>query len=144
MQPTPLKFKRLTNQAVTPIYATSGSACFDLTATDRKINGNTATYSTGLAFEIPQGHVMLVYSRSGHGFKSDLRLANAVGVVDSDYTGEVMVKLTYDGHGAACWPGIGERVAQAMLVRIPSVALEETETLHQTDRGANGFGSTGR
>ena len=139
-----LRFKRLSAQAVTPTYATEGAACFDLTAIARTIKGNTATYSTGLAFEIPQGHVLLVYSRSGHGFKADMRLANAVGVVDSDYTGEVMVKLTYDGLDAPDWPWIGDRVAQAMLVKLPTVTLEETDELHATQRGANGFGSTGR
>lgn len=139
-----LRFKRLSPQAVTPTYGTEGAACFDLTAIGRHIHGNTATYSTGLAFEIPQGHVMLVYSRSGHGFKSDMRLANAVGVVDSDYTGEVMVKLTYDGDTQPDWPWIGDRVAQAMLVKLPTVNLEETDELHQTKRGTNGFGSTGR
>jgi len=142
--PITLKFKRLHPDAVTPTYATEGAACFDLTATGRAIHGNTATYSTGLAFEIPQGHVMLVYSRSGHGFKSDLRLANCVGVVDSDYTGEVMVKLTYDGDAEPNWPWIGDRVAQAMIVKLPIVTLEETKELHVTKRGANGFGSTGR
>ena len=142
--PITLKFKRLSPQAVTPTYATEGAACFDLTAIARTIKGNSATYSTGLAFEIPQGHVMLVYSRSGHGFKADMRLANAVGVVDSDYSAEVMVKLTHDGLDAPDWPWIGDRVAQAMLVKLPTVTLEETDELHATQRGANGFGSTGR
>lgn len=144
MQTAPLKFKRLHPTAETPTYATDGAACFDLTAIARTIKGNTATYSTGLAFEIPQGHVMLVYSRSGHGFKSDIRLANAVGVVDSDYTGEIMVKLTYDGDDKPDWPWIGDRVAQAMLIKLPVVDLEETCTLHDTARGPKGFGSTGR
>lgn len=139
-----LRFKRLHQDAVTPTYATDGAACFDLTAIGRAIHGNTATYSIGLAFEIPAGHVLLVYSRSGHGFKADMRLANCVGVVDSDYTGEVMVKLTYDGLDAPDWPWIGDRVAQAMLVKLPSVTLEEVEELQPTKRGANGFGSTGR
>lgn len=139
-----LKFKRLSPQAVPPTYATEGAACFDLTAIARSVSGNTATYSTGLAFEIPTGHVLLVYSRSGHGFKSDMRLANCVGVVDSDYTGEVMVKLTHDSGDAPDWPWVGDRVAQAMLVKLPSVTLEEVEELHSTKRGANGFGSTGR
>ena len=142
--PTPIKFKRLHPTAETPTYATDGAACFDLTAIARTIKGNTATYSTGLAFEIPKGHVLMVYSRSGHGFKSDMRLCNSVGVVDSDYTGEVMVKLTYDGTDTPDWPWIGDRVAQAMLIKLPTVELQETDTLHDTTRGANGFGSTGR
>ena len=140
-----LKFKKLQPDAVTPTYATKGAACFDLTAIGRSVSLNdTAIYSTGLSFEIPEGHVLMVYSRSGHGFKSDMRLANAVGVCDSDYIGEVMVKLTYDGTDTPNWPEIGDRVAQAMLVELPKVTLEETDTLHTTERGANGFGSTGR
>lgn len=139
-----LKTKRLDPRAKLPTYATEGSACFDLTAITREVINNTALYRTGLAFEIPKGHVMLVYSRSGHGFNYDIRLANCVGVIDSDYVGEVMVKLTHDNYGIYHdWPFVGDRVAQAMLVKLPNVEIEEVETLHETTRGAGGFGSTG-
>lgn len=139
-----LKTKRLDPRAKLPTYATEGSACFDLTAITREVVNNTALYRTGLAFEIPKGHVMLVYSRSGHGFKNDMRLANCVGVIDSDYVGEVMVKLTHDSYGSYHdWPFVGDRVAQAMLVKLPTVEIVEVETLHETTRGTGGFGSTG-
>ena len=139
-----LKFKKLHPDAVTPTYATDGSACFDLTAISREKSFNTCLYQTGLAFEIPKGYVMLVYSRSGHGFNKDIRLSNCVGVVDSDYTGEVMVKLTFDEAGRPDFPLVGDRIAQAMLIPIQRLGLIETDTLNETERGANGFGSTGR
>jgi len=137
-----LKFKRLSSDAVIPKYATEGSACFDLVATKRTIHGSTATYETGLAFEIPKGHVLMIYSRSGHGFNDALRLSNCTGVIDADYRGEVKVKLQADSLHPD-WPRVGDRVAQAMLVKLPVVELEEVEELTETKRGQGGFGSTG-
>lgn len=140
-----LKIKRLHPDAVMPEYATQGAACFDL----RTLNGGEVTARggtmncrTGLAFEVPPSHVLLVYSRSGHGFKNGLRLVNSVGVIDSDYRGELAVKICNDSPlGFGFMPG--DRVAQAMLVPIPSVTLVEVQHLSETDRGENGFGSTG-
>lgn len=94
-----MKIKKLHPAAVVPTYGTEGAACFDLYAVQPEAEirvVDTATVRTGLAFEVPQGFVMLVFSRSGHGFKNDVRLANCVGVIDSDYRGELMVKLTND------------------------------------------------
>lgn len=101
-----------------------------------------ATFDTGLAFEIPPGWVMLIFSRSGHGFKSQTRLANCVGVIDSDYRGQVSVRLTVDAGGGLS-VAHGDRIAQAMLVPIPRVELIEVDELSDTERGAGGFGSTG-
>jgi len=138
-----VNIKKLHEDATVPKYATEGAACFDLVATARKIGvDNSATYATGLAFEVPKGYVMLVYSRSGHGFKEGLRLANCTGVIDSDYRGQVMVKLQSD-HPQPDWPRVGERIAQAMLVKLPVVEFEEVEELTETKRGQGGFGSTG-
>lgn len=84
--------------------------------------------------------------RSGHGFKFATRLANCVGVIDSDYRGEVAVRLTADQmpeHEAPLMVSPGDRVAQAIIVPFPRVAFEWAETLSETDRGASGFGSTG-
>lgn len=140
-----LKFKRLTEGARTPTYGTCGAACFDLYAVDDvSIGANAAgTVSTGVAFDIPQGYVILVYSRSGHGFKSGVRLANCTGVVDSDYRGEVMVRLTNDSR-QDFHVSRGDRIAQAMLMPVDQWRLVETDTLSATDRGAQGFGSTGQ
>lgn len=85
---------------------------------------------------------MLIYSRSGHGFKHGVRLANAVGVIDSDYRGEVQVKLVNDG-GMPFYVNKGDRIAQAMLVPVQQFQLAEVEDLSETARGAGGFGSTG-
>ena len=144
-----LKIKRLHPDAVIPKYATDGAACFDLHAVDcgnqhpiYSVMGHT--FRTGLAFEIAPGHAMLIYSRSGHGFKNDTRLANAVAVIDADYRGEVMVRLTRDGGSSdVLRVNPGDRIAQAMIVELPFVQIEEVEELSDTDRGAGGFGSTG-
>lgn len=134
-----LRYKRVHRDAQPPIFASEDAACFDLYAVQK--SGNV--YHTGLAFDIPKGYCLEVYSRSGHGFKDNTRLANCVGIVDSDYTGEVLVKLTRDD-GKPAMPMAGERVAQAKLRRLVKTELEETDTLKDTERGENGFGSTGR
>ena len=146
-----VKIKKLHKDAVVPTYGTSGAACFDLyavSATKQSITSaythhQTMTCNTGLAFEVPEGYVMMVYSRSGHGFKDDTRLANCVGVIDSDYRGEVVVKLTFDGVGS--FPNIkeGQRIAQAMIVPVNQVSFDVVEELNETSRGVGGFGSTG-
>lgn len=152
---TPLKVKRLHPGAIIPTYATEGAACFDLHAVIGEyyrhslFPGDAVQIRTGLAFEIPEGHVMLVFSRSGHGFKSDTRLSNCVGVIDSDYRGEVMVKLRNDQEradslGTGTFINPGDRIAQAMLLPIPRVELVEVDELTDTARGLGGFGSTGR
>jgi dUTP pyrophosphatase len=139
-----LKVKRLHHDAELPQYQSDGAACFDLVAIDRVLDGHgIATYSTGLAFDIPQGYVLLIYSRSSHGFKSHTRLVNCVGVVDSDYRGEVFVKLIRDDRMTDL-PWIGDRVAQAMLMTVNQVEIQECDELSETKRGSNGLGSTGK
>ena len=141
-----LKVKRLHPDAQIPQYQSAGAACFDLhavmDATAIVSGASPLTVRTGLAFEIPAGHVLLVYSRSGDGFNRNVRLANCVGVIDSDYTGEVQVKLTGD-YSAMMTVEPGQRIAQAMLLKLPDVTIEEVFELAETERGANGFGSTG-
>lgn len=148
-----VKIKKLDPAATIPQYATEGAACFDLHSIgpvgSARFN-QPAVFRTGLQFEVPQGHVMLVFSRSGHGFKNGIRLANCVGVIDSDYRGEVMVKLTCDESGRdqehldsapIFFPG--DRIAQAMILPVQQVNLEEVSELSETKRGQGGFGSTG-
>lgn len=136
-----LKVKRLHPEAKLPVYATEGAACFDLSALHGGIVGSSHTFPTGLAFEVPAGHVMLVFSRSGQGFNHDVRLANCVGVIDSDYRGEVKVKLTADRGAFNVMQG--DRIAQAMVLPIQQFAFEEVDELSSTERGTGGFGSTG-
>lgn len=152
--------KRLSENAALPSYATAGSACFDLFATDVKPsdeeNTRSVTFHTGLAFDIPDGFMMRVYSRSGHGFNKGIRLANCVGIIDSDYIGEVMVKLVADIDCATGEKTIaklvemhnavkdGEKVAvaQAEIVPIHYFDFVDGEIEKQTERGEKGFGST--
>lgn len=130
-----VNIKYLHPNAKTPTYATEGSACFDLYAAEKT---DTVTYSTGLAFEIPQDHVMLVFSRSGHGFNHGAHLCNAVGVIDSDYRGDVKVRFNRPVQAKA-----KDRIAQALILPIQQVQFQVTDTLTDTKRGTNGFGSTG-
>lgn len=146
-----VKIKRLHPAAIIPSYGSDGAACFDLHALPEgkdawaQINKGTPTVlRTGLAFEIPDGHVMLVFSRSGHGFRQNVRLSNCVGVIDADYRGEVMVKLVRDEYdGGDMVVRHGDRIAQAIILPYPSVRFQEVAELSTTERGAGGFGSTG-
>lgn len=150
-----LKVKKCREGATIPQYATDGSACFDLCACMEYWGGDYhevdlgddpqgLTIDTGLQFEIPAGYVMLVYSRSGHGFKNGVRLSNCVGVIDSDYRGELKVKLTMD-HEPHYFPiRHGDRIAQAMVIPVQQVQFEEVNELSETVRGTGGFGSTGQ
>jgi dUTP pyrophosphatase len=139
-----LKVQRLSEAALLPQYATYGAACFDLCAAESGwINAGTQkSISTGLAFEVPEGHVMLVFSRSGHGFKSGVRLVNSVGVIDSDYRGEVLIGLRNDSPNDFPFEECA-RLAQAMIIPIPRVDLIEVNDLSETTRGTGGLGSTG-
>jgi dUTP pyrophosphatase len=141
----PIKFKKLNESAKVPGYSTDGAACFDLSVLGGgNIDaGASRIFNTGLSFEIPDGFVMLVFSRSGHGFKKNLRLSNCVGVIDSDYRGEVKVKVHNDSSNGVATIEPGERIAQAMVLPIPAVSLEESNQLNDTERAENGFGSTG-
>ncbi|WP_101048892.1 dUTP diphosphatase [Macromonas nakdongensis] len=154
-----LRILKLHPNAQVPAYAHADDACFDLAAATVAgfshvgtgiDHGQPVMCCTGLAFEVPQGHVMLIFSRSGHGINQGLRLANCVGVIDPGYTGEVMVKLTqdmlYDAELDARWSFVkpGDRIAQALILPVPRVEFEVAEQLTITERGANGFGSTGQ
>lgn len=132
------------NKEWLPRYATDGSGCFDVSTTsyERITRHDPKILNTGLAFEIPEDHVMLVFSRSGHGFKDNIRLANCVGVIDSDYTGELKIKLTADGWQER-YVIPGERVAQAMVIPVKQVEFVFKDELKTTERGDGGFGSTG-
>ena len=143
LHPT-LRVKRLHPDAQLPRYQSAGASCFDLHSVDGDvIAGKSAkTFGTGLAFEVPDGFVMMVFSRSGDGFNRDVRLANCVGIIDSDYRGEVKVRMSND-HRADTVVNEGERIAQALLVQVDQWQIEEVEELSATARGVNGLGSTG-
>ncbi|CAD5377380.1 Deoxyuridine 5'-triphosphate nucleotidohydrolase [Pseudomonas sp. OF001] len=143
-----LKVKKLHPEALLPRYGSEYAGCFDLhallpeTGGARLLPGDSLVVRTGLAFEIPASWSMDVFSRSGHGFKNGVRLANCVGIIDADYRGEVMVKLVNEGK-APLDILHGDRIAQAKLVPAPLVHFVEVEELGETARGEGGFGSTG-
>lgn len=145
-----VNIKLLSETAKIPTYATEGAACFDLYADLPSMEvghvnpGASTTFKTNISVEVPEGYVMLIYSRSGHGFKQSTRLANCVGVIDSDYRGEIAVKLTRDELGVeAMQIRHHDRIAQAMIVPVQQVQFVEVQGLSSTVRGAGGFGSTG-
>ena len=147
-----VKVKKLVSEAVIPQYAKDGDAGLDLTAVsvDLDSNGN-AVYGTGLAFEIPEGHVGLLFPRSSIS-KKDFSLANAVGVVDSGYRGEVILKFKptpyFESNREQLEGGFrmyekGDKVGQIIIIPYPKVQLVEAEELSSTERGEGGFGHTG-
>lgn len=143
--PSHVKIKFLHDDAALPKYQSDGAGCFDLHSVEedvRVLPKMSAVIRTGLAFQIPPSFVMEIYSRSGHGFNNGIRLANCVGIIDADYRGEVMVKLTNDSQKTFI-VNKGDRIAQAKLVWSPRVQFEEVDELDSTERGAGGFGSTG-
>lgn len=150
-----VKIKKMFDDVQLPEYATRGSACFDISANiqaseyeaDAIVFNKKVVIGTGLKFEIPHNHVMLVFSRSGHGFKEDMRLANCVGVIDSDYRGELKVKLSKDhvpcGKNELRTVKHGERIAQGMIIPYEQVQFVLADELSSTERGEGGLGSTG-
>lgn len=139
-----IRIKRLDPRAQLPAYATEGAGLMDVRALEGGYvpTGEQARFRTGVAFEVPEGHVMIVGSRSGHGFKHGLRLSNCTGWIDADYRGEMMVSLRNDGVDPF-YVETGERIAQLMVVPRPSITWEEVDELSTTERGTGGFGSTG-
>lgn len=140
-----LRIKHLHPDAVTPKYQSAGAACFDLHCVDGGFIecGQSVTFRIGISCEIPVGFALLIHSRSGHGFKHGVRLANGTGVVDSDFRGELEVRLRND-HGYLDFNvRDGDRIAQAMLIAAPQYEILEVSELTDTVRGTQGFGSTG-
>ena len=142
-----IKYTRLSWRAQSPEYATSGAAGADLRAcTDDAVSiapGETVLIPTGIAVEIPAGYVGLVYARSGLASKRGLAPANKVGVIDSDYRGEIFVPLHNHSNESACVEP-GERIAQLVITPVLTPEFVVAEDLSGTGRGENGFGSTGR
>lgn len=145
-----VKIKRLSDKAVIPQYAKDGDAGLDLVATSKEYDkyGN-AVYGTSLAFEIPKGFVGLLFPRSSNS-KHDLLLSNSVGVIDSGYRGEVMMKFIMqpNNHFKGSFEPynhyeIGDRIGQLIIIPYPTIEFEEVEELSETERNIGGFGSTG-
>lgn len=141
-----IKYKKLNDLAKVPTRGSKYAAGYDLyAATDKEISlfpHTTQLIGVGLAFELPDGYFGAVYARSGLASKKGLRPANCVGVVDSDYRGEVMVALHNDSDHIMTIDA-GERIAQLVLMPYVNMTFEEAEELDNTQRGEGGFGSTG-
>ena len=139
-----VKIKRLSKNAVIPKKAHATDAGMDMVAISRDFDNNgNVVYGTGIAVEIPEGHVGLVFPRSSIS-KRDLLLSNSVGVIDSGYRGEITFKFkTEGGKMYADMYGVGDRIGQLIIIPIPEIEFEETDELSDTDRGTGGYGSTG-
>lgn len=144
-----LKYKKLRPGAQTPVRASAGAAAYDLCALCGEAGitlrpGERAAVPTGIAIELPGPEVVaLIFARSGLGFRHGITLPNCVGVIDSDYRGELFVALvntSQEPYTIRC----GERIAQMAILPVYTPELLETETLSDTARGTNGFGSTGK
>ena len=144
-----IKFTKSLKDAKTPIKATPGAAAFDLVSADVKLEGNVYVVNTGLRTSFPEGYVLLVYPRSGLARRLGLHLVNGVGVIDSDYRGDIQLMMRSseldvrtDEILQALQPG--SRVAQAILTPLPVVEWTEVSTLDDSVRGTGGFASTGQ
>ena len=147
----PVKFKKLHPDAKAPVRATDGSAGWDLTALgfayideegeEFETYTGIVKYLTGIAVEIPPGYVGLIFPRSSC-FKTGMDLTNCVGVIDSDYRGEIAFVFRVIDIGKKY--DIGDRIGQLVIIPCPVVELVEVDELSQTERGSGGFGGTGR
>lgn len=142
-----VRFKRLTDTAISPTKGSAYAAGWDLyadTTQDIVVEpGDTVEFYSGIALEIPDGYCGKIYSRSGLSTKYGLRLANCVGVIDSDYRGNVGIPMHNDSDKAFKVLA-HERIAQIVIEKCPEAIFYETEDLTETDRGTGGFGSSGR
>jgi len=140
-----VKFRKLVPEAITPQYAQDGDAGMDLTATSFRVTETFIEFGTGIAVEIPHGYVGLLFPRSSiTKSAAGVSLKNSVGVIDSNYRGEILVRfeLPYSAHTEGNIPVVGDKVAQLLVIPYPKVHLEEVQELSDSNRGQGGFGST--
>lgn len=133
-----IKIKKIHQDAKLPQKMTDGAAGYDLTAVSINNMDRYIQYNTGLCIQVPKGHVGLLFPRSSISNK-DLRLCNAVGVLDSDYTGEVSFRFDKTGNDVY---KEGDRIGQLVVMAIPNFPVVEVDDLTETSRGPGGFGST--
>jgi dUTP pyrophosphatase len=140
-----VKFKKLSKNAVLPSYAKPGDAGLDMTAISKKVVDEKKygyiEYSTGLAVEIPEGFAGFLLPRSSVS-ETGLILANSVGLIDSGYRGEI--KFRYKAIPDTYQYEIGDRVGQLVILPYPIIDVSEESELSESERGSNGYGSTGK
>lgn len=143
---TEVKFVKLDKDAIVPVYSTpyaAGADLYTLPGDVIKIEpGETVMIHTGIAMQIPDGYAAFIFARSGIATKRGLAPANKVGVIDSDYRGEVMVPI-HNHSDKTQEIESGERVAQMVIMPYLAVNFIEADALDETDRDKKGFGSTG-
>ncbi len=142
-----IKIKKLDENAVIPTQGSAYAAGVDLYAAPPTIGisipaGRTKKINTGICIEIPDGYFGAIFARSGLATKRGLRPANCVGVIDSDYRGEVIVAL-HNETDKCEHIYVGDRIAQLVILPYLPIEFEEVNELSDTDRGEDGFGSTG-
>lgn len=139
-----MKISFVSEDGFDPARATDGSAGFDLRATEGDVISPSyrKVFGTGVSVAIPPGFVGKVFSRSGMGFKYGVSLANGTGIIDSDFRGEIKVSLINKGNDFYAVKR-GDRIAQIIFEKLPDIELEKVTVLDVTERGNNGFGSTG-
>jgi len=139
-----IKIKKLVPEAQIPMYATAGSNAMDVVAVSKKLVNQDSfgyiEYGTGLAFEIPEGYGLFLLPRSSIS-KTGLILANSLGLVDTDYRGEVSFRFKYIPQTLDY--NIGDRIGQVLILETPKIEFEEVQELSETERGSGGYGSTG-
>lgn len=143
-----VKIKKVIKDAITPTKGSNGAAGYDLYAVTPKyiqiINSKSiAKISTGISLEIPDGYFGAVFARSSLATKNGIRPANCVGVIDSDYRGEIIVPL-YNDSDKDFIVKTGDRIAQLIIMPYQNIDFVETDILNDTERGSGGFGSTGK
>lgn len=140
-----LKVVRLRPDAVLPKAGRCGDVGLDLTATSISLNPSKPfiEYGTGLAVEIEEGYFGLLCARSSVS-GTGLSLANSVGIVDSNFRGEIKMRFYYDNDLVCDFYTIGERIGQLIVLPYPAVTVEEVNSLSSSERGKGGFGSSGR
>ena len=138
-----VNFKKLHPNSISPCYAKQGDAGMDITATEIiSEEPFQIVYGTGIAVEIPEGHVGLIFPRSSIR-KYDLSLTNSVGVIDSGYRGEIQVTFRKERGVASKTYEVGDRVCQLIILPYPTVNFVEVNDLSDSERGTGGHGSTG-
>jgi dUTP pyrophosphatase len=139
-----VRIKKLSELATVPTYAKDGDAGMDLVATSIISNTSTQiTYGLGIALEIPEGFVGLVFPRSSIR-NTELVLSNSVGVIDAGYRGELQATFNKSNGLDSIAYKVGERVCQIIILAQPQIELTEVDELSESQRGAGGFGSTGK
>lgn len=142
-----LRFRRLGRAGRLPAAANPGDAGLDLHAAEAAVvapAGGRTSVGTGLAVEIPPGHAGLVLPRSGLAARHGVTLANSPGLIDPGYRGELRILLLNSDPDEAFEVSVGDRIAQLVLVPFVEADPVEVAELSETERGAGGFGSTGR